>query len=429
MRGYLTALCLTLALTLPAAAALEAGPGLWRYDLADGRLTRLGDGLSIDWSPALQRVLYLQQVDRHTSRLCSMASDGTGRRVVATNVKPRCWWSRASADGRFVATVGLDFGKSDQQSFPTWPVLLTIYRADGRRLRGPVTIGRWEFEQYQPVGDIMAWSTSGHSLAITPNLPDQRVPYVLDPVTGQRTKFTGLPDAQQRQTWTVAGRTFLNRPLAADLVRGRPLARLQRPVRGGGRGGGRQPSTPSAAPLVRRPGRRARRGPIRAVTAAARSATAGRPRWPDGPFVVVGLGSDGPAGRHRHAPLLVRAGAQRWPGRQRRRSLAGRCRWPGQAMRALAAPGELDLQLAEPPVWGDEGRSIFFERPRFVTSCGRYSSTHRSGIRRQPIAAALGDAQRDAVEASARRTIACWWAAAHPTRSTVRPPSTSLLGS
>jgi len=130
-----------------------------------------------------------------------MASDGTGRRVVATNVKPRCWWSRASADGRFVATVGLDFGKSDQQSFPTWPVLLTIYRADGRRLRGPVTIGRWEFEQYQPVGDILAWSptgTDGHhadpagparTLCARPG-HRQRTK-----VHGQPTRSSAIPDA------------------------------------------------------------------------------------------------------------------------------------------------------------------------------------------------------------------------------------------
>lgn len=362
MRGFLTALLAVCALTGPVAAVTEAGPGLWRYDLADGKLTRLGDGTSVDWSPALQRVVYLQKTGRTSCRLCTMKADGTGRQVLVAKVTPNCWWARASADGRFLATVGLDFSQSDRQDFPTWPALLTVYGADGSHVRGPEPIARWEFEQYQPVGDVISWSPAGHQLAITPNLPDQRVPYLLDVETGRRLKFTGLPDAQQRQTWSVKGRTFLIQDLWQPTFSGdgRWLA------------------------FAGRPG----------VVAVAADGSHQRHLLADTPAELAGV----PASNHFVLSPMARGMVRRvdldgwsvhsweWTHDAMGRAAASSTRtcWLGRAPKdgqgelvtglwlgdadgqvkrcvRLAHLGELDLQLAEPPVWRDDGQAFFFE--------------------------------------------------------------------
>ena len=365
MQGWRAAWLVVLASVSMGGAVTEAGPGLWRYDLLDGKLARLGDGRSIAWSKAAQRVVYLQSTGDRSARLCTMDRDGTGRQVVVEKVTPCCDWAEFSADGQYLAVAGIDFDAGDKQAFPVWPVLLTVYTASGKKVRGPLPIGQWEFEQYAPVNNMLSWSPTGHRLAITPNLEDQRVPYILDAANGRRLKFTGLPGARHEQTWSVEGRTFF-------------IQHLWQPSFSGD---GRWLAFSGGAGIVAVPtdGSGNRR-----LLSKERASFAGVPSGTD--FVVSAA-----SGVRRISLAGETVRAWPWDGREMGDLAASSTRvcWFGEALQSGSSPddseawrvglwladadgeakrcvrctglGSLDVIADSAPSWSDDGLSIFFE--------------------------------------------------------------------
>ncbi|MCC7492469.1 MAG: hypothetical protein IT204_08995 [Fimbriimonadaceae bacterium] len=209
MRRWCAMLLSLAVLPVARAADREVPPGVWRYDLTDGRLTPLGAGSAPAWCAAAQAVVYLRGGSSGGQPTLVQADGSHPRALLKVPAKPGWQALRPSADGSLLALLRVRYDRSDGQEFPTWPVELAVYRADGRVRLAPTVIGRWEFEQYADVGDLVGWSPRGHRLAVKPSRPDQQVPYVWDLDNDRRTKLTGTPNAQGEQIWRLGPRELV----------------------------------------------------------------------------------------------------------------------------------------------------------------------------------------------------------------------------